>query len=117
MIGKEISTPGTADVTVIRLIVVVLVTVTEALYPCVVAIVLRGRPVPRSKANNLSFDDDLMVNTADCSAMLPSTPARADISALVTIPFEIVTAVIRDEHAHRAGPWPQPVLAISFPNS
>ncbi len=77
MIGEEISTPGTADVTVIRLIVVVLVTVTEALYPCVVAIVLRGRPVPRSKANNLSFDDDLMVNAAECSATLPSMPACA----------------------------------------
>jgi len=46
VIGKEISTPGTADVTVIRLIVVVLVTVTEALYPRVDAIELRGRPVP-----------------------------------------------------------------------
>ena len=56
------------------------------------------------KATRLSFDDDLMVNTADCSAMLPSTPTRAGISALVTIPFETVTAVIRDEHALRDRP-------------
>ena len=42
VIGKEISTPGTADGPCIGLIVVVLVTVTKALYPRVGRIVLRG---------------------------------------------------------------------------
>ena len=107
MIGKEISTPGTADGPCIGLIVVVLVTVTKALYPSVGAIVLRGRPVPRSKANNLSFDGELVVNTAEYSAILPSTPAHAGTSTLVVIPFETATAAIRDEYALRDGPWPQ----------
>jgi hypothetical protein len=44
-IGEENPTPDTTDKIVVVLVVVVLVAVTEPLVPCVIVIVLSGRPV------------------------------------------------------------------------
>ncbi|VTR64403.1 hypothetical protein DESC_190020 [Desulfosarcina cetonica] len=70
--GEELPPPGASDGVIVVLVVVVLIAVTETLSPCVIIIVLRGRPVPKAPTG-ARFDDDLLVNKAECSAILPFT--------------------------------------------